>query len=327
MPSAGQLPLKVLLCSPRGFCAGVVRAIDSVEQALRAYGAPVYVRHEIVHNRYVVESLKAKGAVFVEELDEVPDTDAPVIFSAHGVAKAVPEEAARRNLFALDATCPLVTKVHREAEIHHQRGREVVLIGHRGHPEVVGTMGQLPEGAVSAGREHRGCAGASPRATRTTSPMSTQTTLSMDDTAAIVDVLRRRFPEHRRAAQGGHLLRHHQPPGGGEAGGAAGRGDDRGRRAELLQLAAAERGRRARGLPARGAGAARRRYRLDDVRRRSASLGITAGASAPEVLVEEILDAFAERYALSVETVTAAEEDVFFPLPAPCAKRQPWDSA
>src|ERR1700710_761947 len=140
--------LKVLLCSPRGFCAGVVRAIDSVEQALKRYGAPVYVRHEIVHNRYVVESLKSKGAVFVEELDEIPETNAPVVFSAHGVPKSIPAEAHRRNFFALDATCPLVTKVHREAEIHFKRGREIALIGHEGHPEVVGTLGQLPPGAV-----------------------------------------------------------------------------------------------------------------------------------------------------------------------------------
>src|ERR1044071_6025671 len=141
--------MKVLLCSPRGFCAGVVRAIDSVEQALKRYGAPVYVRHEIVHNRYVVESLKRKGAIFVEELSEIPETNAPVIFSAHGVPKSIPEEAKSRNFFALDATCPLVTKVHREAEIHHKRGREIVLIGHAGHPEVVGTVGQLPEGALT----------------------------------------------------------------------------------------------------------------------------------------------------------------------------------
>src|SRR5262249_54352870 len=142
-------PLRVLLCSPRGFCAGVVRAIDTVEQAIARYGAPVYVRHEIVHNRFVVESLKAKGAVFVEELDEIPDTQAPVIFSAHGVPKSIPDQAKKRNFFALDATCPLVTKVHREAEIHHKRGREIVLIGHADHPEVVGTVGQLPAGAIT----------------------------------------------------------------------------------------------------------------------------------------------------------------------------------
>src|ERR1700680_655031 len=147
--AAEKPPLCVLLCAPRGFCAGGVRAIDSVERALERYGAPVYVRHEIVHNRYVVESLKQKGAIFVEELDEIPDTDAPVIFSAHGVPKSIPAEARRRNLFALDATCPLVTKVHREAEIHHKRGREIVLIGHAGHPEVIGTMGQLPKGEIA----------------------------------------------------------------------------------------------------------------------------------------------------------------------------------
>src|SRR5258708_2241038 len=145
----GKPPLKVLLCSPRGFCAGVVRAIDTVEQALARYGAPGYVRHEIVHNRYVFESLKSKGDVLVEELDEGPETNAPVIFSAHGVPKSIPAEAQRRNFFALDATCPLVTKVHREAEIHHKRGREIVLIGHADHPEVVGTVGQLPAGAIT----------------------------------------------------------------------------------------------------------------------------------------------------------------------------------
>src|SRR5207342_3251074 len=142
-------PLKVLLCSPRGFCAGVVRAIDTVEQALTKYGAPVYVRHEIVHNRFVVDSLRAKGAVFVEELDDIPETDQPVIFSAHGVAKAVPAAANARNMFVLDATCPLVFKVHIEAARHHEEGLQILLIGHAGHPEVVGTMGQLPEGAVT----------------------------------------------------------------------------------------------------------------------------------------------------------------------------------
>src|SRR6478736_2599455 len=149
-PGAGapKPPLAVLLCAPRGFCAGVVRAIDAVEQALKAHGAPVYVRHEIVHNKYVVESLRRKGAVFVDELSEIPETDAPVVFSAHGVPKSVPAEAAQRRFFAIDATCPLVTKVHREAELHWRRGRTVVLVGLSGHPEVVGTMGQLPEGAV-----------------------------------------------------------------------------------------------------------------------------------------------------------------------------------
>ena len=148
-PQAGLLPLTIYVAAPRGFCAGVDRAIQIVELALAKYGAPVYVRHEIVHNRHVVEALKAKGAIFVEELDEIPDTQAPVIFSAHGVPKSVPEAAEARNLFYLDATCPLVSKVHIEAERHHEAGREVLLIGHAGHPEVIGTIGQLPPGAVS----------------------------------------------------------------------------------------------------------------------------------------------------------------------------------
>src|SRR6186713_51288 len=186
-------PLKVLLCSPRGFCAGVVRAIDTVEQALARYGAPVYVRHEIVHNRYVVDSLKSKGAVFVEELDEIPETNAPVIFSAHGVPKSIPAEAQRRNFFALDATCPLVTKVHREAEIHHKRGREIVLIGHAGHPEVVGTLGQLPDGAITLVQTVEEAEAFQPRDVSKLSYM-TQTTLSLDDTADIVATLKRRFP-------------------------------------------------------------------------------------------------------------------------------------
>ena len=149
--------LRVLLCAPRGFCAGVVRAIDAVEEALRIHGAPVYVRHEIVHNKYVVEGLKAKGAIFVEELDEVEDTTKPVIFSAHGVPKSIPKDAKARNILAIDATCPLVTKVHREAELHHKQGRQVLLVGHAGHPEVVGTLGQLPNNSIILVQNSGGC--------------------------------------------------------------------------------------------------------------------------------------------------------------------------
>ena len=194
-PATGQKPaLKVLLCSPRGFCAGVVRAIDTVEQAIARYGAPVYVRHEIVHNRFVVESLKAKGAIFVEELDEIPDTQAPVIFSAHGVPKSIPDEAKKRNFFALDATCPLVTKVHREAEIHHKRGRHILLIGHAGHPEVVGTVGQLPAGAITLIELVHEVATFEPRDAANLAYV-TQTTLSVDDTADMVAALKARFPQ------------------------------------------------------------------------------------------------------------------------------------
>ncbi|HSK39859.1 MAG TPA: 4-hydroxy-3-methylbut-2-enyl diphosphate reductase, partial [Arenibaculum sp.] len=195
-------PLTILLASPRGFCAGVDRAIQIVEVALEKYGAPVYVRHEIVHNRFVVEDLEAKGAIFVDELDEVPD-DMPVIFSAHGVPKAVPAEADRRKLLYVDATCPLVSKVHREAERHHQDGRRVVLIGHAGHPEVVGTMGQLPDGAVvlveTIEDVARLRAGEPDGAPGSLAPGSlayvTQTTLSVEDTATIVAALKARFPD------------------------------------------------------------------------------------------------------------------------------------
>ena len=186
--------LRIVLCSPRGFCAGVVRAIDTVERALAIYGAPVYVRHEIVHNKYVVDSLKTKGAIFVEELEEIPDnTNAPVVFSAHGVPKSVPAEAKQRNFFSLDATCPLVTKVHREAAIHFKRGREILLIGHSHHPEVVGTLGQLPAGAISLIETAEDAKTITPKDPNNLA-FVTQTTLSIDDTKEIVEILKRRFP-------------------------------------------------------------------------------------------------------------------------------------
>ncbi len=314
MPEMDAKPaLTVLLCSPRGFCAGVVRAIDSVERALALYGPPVYVRHEIVHNRYVVDSLRAKGAIFVEELDEIPETTAPVIFSAHGVAKLVPDEAARRNLFALDATCPLVTKVHREAEIHHKRGRQIILIGHRGHPEVVGTMGQLPDGAVSLVETLEDAAVFAPRDPQHLAYV-TQTTLSLDDTAEIVALLRRRFP----AMVGPHK-------------------EDICYATTNRQEAVKKVAPLVDAMIVVGSPNSSNSQRLREVAERSGcpramlvqravdldwsqfgnirSLGITAGASAPEVLVEEIIDAFAQRYAVKVDTVSAADEDVFFPLP------------
>jgi len=186
--------LNVILCAPRGFCAGVDRAIQIVELALERYGAPVYVRHEIVHNRFVVSALEDKGAVFVEELDEIDTDDRPVIFSAHGVPKDVKADAASRNMFYLDATCPLVSKVHKEAEIHHRRGRDIVLIGHAGHPEVVGTMGQLPDGAVTLVETVRDVATLTPRDPTNLAWIS-QTTLSVDDTRSIVEALTARFPK------------------------------------------------------------------------------------------------------------------------------------
>jgi len=306
-------PLKILLCSPRGFCAGVVRAIDAVEQALRIYGPPVYVRHEIVHNRFVVDGLKAKGAIFVEELAEIPDTDAPVIFSAHGVAKSVPAEAEKRNFLAIDATCPLVTKVHREAEIHFRRGREVVLVGHAGHPEVVGTMGQLPPGAVTLVETLVQAKAFVPKDERALAYV-TQTTLSVDDTREIVEFLNGRFP----AIVGPHkedicyATTNRQE--------AVKRvaplveamivvGAPNSSNSQRLREVAEREGCRISELVQRAADIDWERF--GDI----VSLGITAGASAPEVLVEEIIEAFATRYSVEVETVSTADESVFFPLP------------
>jgi len=314
-------PLKVVLCSPRGFCAGVVRAIDSVEQALKIYGPPVYVRHEIVHNRYVVESLRAKGAIFVEELSEVPEgTRAPVIFSAHGVPKSVPDEAKARNLFALDATCPLVTKVHREAEIHHKRGREIVLIGHAGHPEVIGTMGQLPPGTVTLIETPEDVDRFSPRDANTLA-YATQTTLSVQDTSVIVERLKQRFPS---------IVGPHKED---ICYATTNRQDAVQRVAPIVDA-----------MIVVGAPNSSNSQRLREVAERAgcahaalvqraadidwtmfgaiSTLGITAGASAPEILVEEIIDAFAERYDVTVETVSAAEEGVFFPLPRALRENQ-----
>jgi 4-hydroxy-3-methylbut-2-en-1-yl diphosphate reductase len=306
-------PLEILLCAPRGFCAGVVRAIDAVERALALHGPPVYVRHEIVHNRYVVEGLKRKGAVFVRELDEVPETGAPVIFSAHGVPRSVPEAAASRRLMAIDATCPLVTKVHREALIHHKRGRRIVLVGHAGHPEVVGTMGQLPPGAITLIETIADVDRLAPEIGRNLAYV-TQTTLSVDDTAEIVEALRRRFP----AIVGPHkedicyATTNRQE--------AVKRvaplvdallvvGSPNSSNSQRLREVAERAGCRVTGLVLRARDidwAA-----LGDIRR----LGLTAGASAPETLVEEIIGAFAERHDVFVEQVSTATEDVFFPLP------------
>ncbi len=292
-------PLKVLLCSPRGFCAGVVRAIDSVERALTRYGAPVYVRHEIVHNRYVVESLKAKGAIFVEELDEIPDTGAPVIFSAHGVPKSIPEQAKKRNFFALDATCPLVTKVHREAEIHHKRGREILLIGHADHPEVVGTLGQLPSGAITLVQSVAEVAAFVPRDPANLAYV-TQTTLSVDDTADIVAALKAHATTNRQ-----EVVKKVAPMVEAMVVVGSPNSSNTQRLKEVAERAGCPR-----------AALVQRAKEIDwSVFGSIASLGITAGASAPEILVEEVIGAFAERYTVSVETVTTAEESMFFPLP------------
>jgi len=304
-------PLDILLAAPRGFCAGVDRAVQIVERALARFGAPVYVRHEIVHNRFVVEGLRRRGAVFVEELDEIPDRTRPVVFSAHGVPKSVPETAERLGLFSLDATCPLVTKVHRAAESHHERGRHVLLIGHTGHPEVIGTMGQLPEGAVTLVTSVEDVAAITPP----DGPLAytTQTTLSVDDTAAIVAALEARFPgiagPHRQDICYATTNRQ-----------------------EAVKAVAP----RVQAMIVVGAPNSSNSQRLREVAEREGCravllqraadidwadfegvdrLGITAGASAPEILVEEMIEAFAARREVRVETVVTAEETVVFNLP------------
>jgi 4-hydroxy-3-methylbut-2-enyl diphosphate reductase len=311
--TAQKPPLRISLCAPRGFCAGVDRAIQIVERALEKYGAPVYVRHEIVHNRYVVEDLKARGAIFVEELDELPETDQPVIFSAHGVAKAVPEAASARNLFQLDATCPLVTKVHREAEIHHRKGREIVLIGHAGHPEVIGTMGQLPDGAVRLIETADDARRLAPR-TPDRLAWITQTTLSVDDTAEIVAILTQRFPDivgpHKEDIC--YATTNRQEAVKRVAAGVDAMivvGAPNSSNSQRLREVAERAGCRVATLVQRAADIDWPAF--EGVGR----LGVTAGASAPEVLVEEVIDAFAERYDITVDVVTAAEESIAFSMP------------
>jgi 4-hydroxy-3-methylbut-2-en-1-yl diphosphate reductase len=306
-------PLKILLCAPRGFCAGVDRAIQIVDLALERYGAPVYVRHEIVHNKYVVEELRAKGAVFVEELDQVPDTAQPVIFSAHGVAKSVPAAAVARNLFHLDATCPLVTKVHREAEVHHRRGRHVILIGHAGHPEVIGTMGQLPDGAVTLVETPDDVARLSFPAGMALA-YTTQTTLSVDDTRAVVAALTARFPDINAPHKDDicYATTNRQ-----EAVKAVAPKVD-----AMLVVGApnSSNSQRLREVAERaGCPLACLIQRADDIDWKAlagiATLGLTAGASAPEVLVEQVIDAFAERFEVAVESVRTADETIQFNLP------------
>ena len=305
--------LDILLCSPRGFCAGVDRAIQIVELALEKFGPPVYVRHEIVHNRYVVDSLKAKGAIFVETLAEIPATEQPVIFSAHGVGKAVPEEARQRNLFHLDATCPLVTKVHREAEIHFRRGREIVLIGHAGHPEVAGTMGQLPAGAISLIETEAEARAFQPKSDRQLAYI-TQTTLSVDDTAAIVALLTERFPKivapHKEDICYATTNRQEAVKRvANQIDAMVVIGAPNSSNSQRLREVAERAGCPVALLVQRAAEIDW--SRLDGIKR----VGITAGASAPEVLAEEVIAAFAERFAINVELVTAATEDVTFNLP------------
>jgi 4-hydroxy-3-methylbut-2-enyl diphosphate reductase len=305
-------PLTLYLAAPRGFCAGVDRAIKIVEMALERWGAPVYVRHEIVHNRYVVDDLKAKGAVFVEELDDCP-SDRPVIFSAHGVPKAVPAEAARREMLFVDATCPLVSKVHIEAARHHEAGLQMIMIGHEGHPETVGTMGQLPEGEVLLVETVDDVARVEVRDPERLA-FVTQTTLSVDDTADIVAALQARFP----AIVGPHkedicyATTNRQEAVKAMA-----------PKADAMLVVGAPNSSNSKRLVEVGARAgcpyAQLVQRAADIDWRAlqgiATVGVTAGASAPEVLVDEVIDAFRDRYDVTVEIVETAQEDVEFKVP------------
>ncbi len=322
-PSMALPELQVVLAGPRGFCAGVDRAIRVVEEALRRYGKPVYVRHEIVHNRTVVEELEAQGAVFVEELDEVPQ-DAHVVFSAHGVPKSVPAEAERRNLLYLDATCPLVSKVHREAERHFAGGgadrRHILMIGHEGHPEVVGTMGQLPPGSMTLVQSVQDAASVEPKDPAKLA-FITQTTLSVDDTAEIVELLRRRFPliEGPKREDICYATTNRQAAVKAVA-------PD----CDLVVVIGSPNSSNSQRLRevAERAGATRaillpRANQLDwTVMEGVKRLGVTAGASAPESLVQELLRALGERYTLLIEERQVTQEDVVFKLPAPLEARQ-----
>ena len=305
-------PLTLYLAAPRGFCAGVDRAIRIVEMALAKWGAPVYVRHEIVHNKFVVDGLRARGAIFVETLDECPD-DRPVIFSAHGVPKAVPAEAARRRMIAVDATCPLVSKVHIEAERHSANGLQMVMIGHAGHPETLGTMGQLPDGEVLLVETVTDVAGLRVRDPEKLAYI-TQTTLSVDDTAAIVTALKLRFPgiigPHKEdicyATTNRQAAVKAMAP-----------------KSDAILVIGAPNSSNSRRLVEVGTAAgceySQLVQRATDIDWRAlegiGSVGLTAGASAPEVLVNEVIDAFRARYQVTVEMVETAVENVEFKVP------------
>jgi len=307
-------PLTIRLCQPRGFCAGVDRAIQIVVLALKKYGAPVYVRHEIVHNRYVVEGLQKLGAVFIEELDEIPaeHRHCPVVFSAHGVPKSVPADAQARNLFYLDATCPLVSKVHKQAMRHQRLGRHVLLIGHAGHPEVIGTMGQLPPGAVTL-IETEADVAAFHAADPCALGFVTQTTLSVEDTAGIIRALQAQFPEVKAPAAESicYATTNRQEAVKETAPGAdlflvvgAPNSSNSRRLVEVAERAGARMSllvQRASEIPWLEIGAIR-------------SLGLSAGASAPEIIVDEIVDAFRERYDVTVEIAVTATETEDFPV-------------
>ncbi len=304
--------LKLYLAAPRGFCAGVDRAIKIVELALQKWGAPVYVRHEIVHNKFVVDSLRVQGAIFVHELDQCPD-DRPVIFSAHGVPKSVPNAAKARNLVFVDATCPLVSKVHIEAERHYENGLQMIMIGHAGHPETVGTMGQLPEDEVLLVETEADVALVEVRDASRLAYI-TQTTLSVDDTAGMVAALQKRFPKimgpHKEdicyaTTNRQEAVKAIAPLSDALLVVGASNSSNSKRLVEVASRA--------------GCSYAQLVQRATDIDWRALdgikSVGITAGASAPDVLIQEVVDAFSKHYEVTVETVETAQENVSFKVP------------
>ena len=309
--SVEQNSIKILLANPRGFCAGVDRAIKIVELAIKKFGAPVYVRHEIVHNRYVVEGLESIGAVFVDELDEVPD-DAPVVFSAHGVPKSVPAEAERREMIYVDATCPLVSKVHRAVERHQEKGRHVLMIGHEGHPEVIGTMGQAEPGSMSLIETVEDANSFEPENPDSLAYV-TQTTLSVEDTADVVATLEERFPQltNPRKEDICYATTNRQT--------AVKEVAKHADRVIVIGAPNSSNSMRLVEVSEKGGCSARLVQRAADIDwawlNGATTVGITAGASAPEILVEEVIEALKERYSASVELVTTAEEDVVFKVP------------
>ena len=312
-PAENKSDLTLRLCGPRGFCAGVDRAIQMVIVALKKYGAPVYVRHEIVHNRYVVEGLENLGAVFVKELDEIPPTSQPVIFSAHGVPKSVPEDAKSKNLFYLDATCPLVSKVHKQALRHMRKGRHVLLVGHKGHPEVIGTMGQMPPGTMTLVDTMEDAETLQPSDPSQLGYV-TQTTLSMDDMADVLNCLEKRFPAleapisdsicyattNRQevvklaAKNADHFLIVGAPNSSNSK-----------RLVEVAIKAGAKRAVLVQGLS---------EVPWDEMKD-AQIIGLSAGASAPEILVNEIIESFRERFAMKLDLVETVQETENFPLP------------
>lgn len=308
-------PLKIILCAPRGFCAGVDRAIQIVEKSLEKYGAPVYVRHEIVHNKFVVETLRSKGAVFIEELNEIPENhyDRPVIFSAHGVPKSVPADAQKRNMFYIDATCPLVTKVHYEAARHHKMGLDIILIGHTGHPEVVGTMGQLPEDSVflvETVEDVERLNVSDP----TKLAYCSQTTLSVDDTSAIVEALRQKFPAIIGPSREDicYATTNRQ-----EAVKAIAPNSD-----ALFVIGSPNSSNSNRLVEVAKSYGCPKAFlvqdesdipwdRITDIR----TLGLTAGASAPDILIDNVITALGENFEVKVEEVVLTKENVTFNIP------------